>query len=41
MEKWELAIGENKEVIVTMDANLDFLTLRDTNLPSNHASVKL
>ena len=38
---WEKALQEDKEVIVTMDANLDFLTWREENLPPHHSSVKL
>ena len=38
---WEKALEEDKEVIVTLDANIDFLTWRDEELPANHSSVKL
>ena len=41
LDSWEKALEENKEVIVTLDANLDFLTWRNSNLPSNHNSRKL
>ena len=42
LEKWESALGENKEVIVTLDANLDHLTWRNTQgLPTHHSSVRL
>ena len=41
LEKWEKAAQENKEVIVALDANLDFLTWRSEGLPANHSSVKL
>ena len=41
LEKWENALQENKEVIVTLDANLDFLTWRKEGLPSHHSSVRL
>ena len=41
LEMWEKAVGEDKEVIVTLDANLDFLTWRSENLPPSHISVKL
>ena len=42
LDKWEAALGENKEVLVTLDANIDHLTWRDTeNLPSHHSSVRL
>ena len=41
LEKWENALSENKEVIVTLDANLDFLTWRQEGLPAHHSSVKL
>ena len=42
LDKWESALGENKEVIVTLDANLDHLTWRNTQgLPSHHSSVRL
>ena len=39
--KWETALSENKEVITMMDANIDFLTWRDNNLPTSHSSYKL
>ena len=39
---WERALQEDKEVIVTLDANLDHLTWRDQeNLPYNSSSVRL
>ena len=41
LEKWESALQENKEVIVALDANLDFLTWQEENLPSHHSSVRL
>ena len=41
LELWEKALAEDKEVIVTLDANLDFLTWRNENLPSYHSSVRL
>ena len=41
LDKWEKALGENKEVIVTMDANLDFLTWRKQDLPAHHSSIRL
>ena len=41
LEMWEKALEEDKEVIVTLDANLDFLTWRDENLPGHHSSIKL
>ena len=41
LEMWEKAIGEDKEVIVTLDANIYFLTWRSDNLPPSHISSKL
>ena len=41
LEMWEKALEEDKEVIVTLDANLDFLTWRDEELPAHHSSAKL
>ena len=42
LDKWEKALQEDKEVIVTLDANLDHLTWRDQdNLPHNSSSVRL
>ena len=42
LDKWESALMENKEVIVTLDANLDHLTWRSTEgLPLHHSSVRL
>ena len=40
--KWETELQENKEVVVMLDANLDFLTWRSTeSLPTHHSSVRL
>ena len=40
--RWETAINEGKEVIVMLDANLDFLTWRNSeNLPAHHSSIRL
>jgi hypothetical protein len=36
-----VALLENKEVIVTLDSNLDFLTWRKEGLPPHHSSVRL
>ena len=41
LDMWEIALAENKEVIVTMDANLDFLSWRDQDLPPQHSSSRL
>ena len=42
LDKWEAALKEDKEVIVMLDANLDFLTWRNCDhLPSHHSSNKL
>ena len=41
LDKWEAALNENKEVLVTLDANLDFLTWRNEDLPAHHSSVRL
>ena len=42
LDKWEAALGENREVLVTLDANIDHITWRDTeNLPPHHSSVRL
>ena len=42
LDKWELALNEGKEVIVMLDANLDFLTWRNSeHLPSHHSRNKL
>ena len=42
LDNWETALTENKEVIVMLDANLDFLTWRSTDgLPGHHSSVRL
>ena len=41
LEKWEKALQEDKEVIVNMHANLDFLTWRSEGLPTNHISGRL
>jgi hypothetical protein len=38
---WEQALLEGKEVIVMMDANLDFLKWRRDNLPANDSTVRL
>ena len=39
--QWERALLENRETICMMDANLDFLTWTQEDLPSHHSSVKL
>ena len=40
--KWEAALQEGREIIVMLDANIDFLTWRSSeNLPPHHSSVKL
>ena len=40
--KWEAALLEGKEVLVMLDANLDFLTWRSTeDLPAHHSSIRL
>ena len=42
IDMWETALSEGKEVMVMMDANLDFLTWRNCdNLPKHHSSNKL
>ena len=43
LEKWETALKEDKEVIVMMDANLDFLTwtVDHSSLPNCHSSIRL
>ena len=42
INRWELAVGEGKEVIVMLDANLDFLTWRNTDhLEPHHSSIRL
>ena len=39
--KWELALSEDKEVIVALDANIDHLTWRSQNLHPSSSSSKL
>ena len=41
LSQWERALGEDREVIVVMDANIDSLTWSSDNLPVNHSNVKL
>ena len=41
LEAWEKALDEDKEVIVALDANLDFITWRRDDLPPHHSSVRL
>ena len=41
MEKWELALQEGKEVIVMMDANLDFLKWTRDDLPATDSTTRL
>jgi hypothetical protein len=42
LDKWEQALQEDKEVIVTLDANIDHLTWRtQDNLPQHSSSVRL
>ena len=42
LQQWELALQEDKEVIVSLAANIDHLTWRSTqDLPPYHSSVRL
>ena len=41
LEKWELALQEGKEVIVMMDANLDFLKWTRDDLPATDSTTRL
>ena len=41
LEQWERALLEQRETICMLDANLDFLTWSQEDLPSHHISVKL
>ena len=42
LDNWETALNEEKEVIVMLDANLDFLTWRNSDeLPPHHSSNRL
>ena len=41
IEKWELALMEGKEVVVMMDANIDFLKWTRDDLPSSDSTYKL
>ena len=41
LDKWELALQEGKEVIVMMDANIDFLKWTKTDLPASDHTVRL
>ena len=41
LEQWERALGEKRETICMMDANIDFLTWTNEDLPSQHSSSKL
>ena len=41
LEKWELALMEGKEVVVMMDANIDFLKWTRDELPPTDSTYKL
>ena len=41
LSKWEAALQEDKELIVMMDANLDFLKLTRMDLPATDSTVRL
>ena len=42
LDKWEIALKEEKEVMAMLDANLDFLTWRNSEQhPSHHSSNRL
>ena len=41
LEKWELALMEGKEVVVMMDANIDFLKWTRDDLPPTDSTYKL
>ena len=38
LDKWEMALKANKEILVIGDINLDFLKWEKKNLPSNDSS---
>ena len=41
LDKWELALMEGKEVVVMMDANIDFLKWSRDDLPTSDSTYKL
>ena len=41
LAKWELALMEGKEVVVMMDANIDFLKWTREDLPASDSTSKL
>ena len=41
LDQWERALLEDKEVVVAMDANIDFLKWTKTNLPANDSTKSL
>ena len=41
LEQWGKALSENKEVIVAMDANIDFLKWTKDNLPPSDSTARL
>ena len=41
LDKWEQALLEGKEVIVMMDANLDFMKWTRDDLPVNDSTQRL
>ena len=41
LDQWERALLEDKEVIVAMDANIDFLKWTRSNLPANDSTSRL
>ena len=41
IDQWERALVEDKEVIVAMDANIDFLKWTRSNLPANDGTRSL
>ena len=41
LSQWERALAEDKEVLVIMEANIDFLKWTIPNLPAGDTSSKL
>ena len=41
LSQWERALAEDKEVLVLMDANIDFLRWADQNPPANSSTARL
>ena len=41
LSQWERALSEDKEVLILMDANIDFLRWTDPSPPANSSTARM